>query len=90
MGRNCFHSLNGISGAQTGVDRGALDAALAPDFPCGGRCPQYGERQEFALANIPIHIEPLPRLTHEAADLMQTMRSAADLVTRHEFHQRLI
>lgn len=28
-----------VSGGQTGVDRGALDAALAADFPCGGRCP---------------------------------------------------
>jgi hypothetical protein len=28
-----------ISGAQTGVDRAALDAALAHDFPCGGWVP---------------------------------------------------
>jgi Circularly permutated YpsA SLOG family len=28
-----------VSGGQTGVDRGALDAALALDFPCGGWCP---------------------------------------------------
>ena len=28
-----------ISGGQTGVDRGALDAALAAQFPCGGWCP---------------------------------------------------
>lgn len=28
-----------ISGAQTGVDRGALDAALARGFPCGGWVP---------------------------------------------------
>jgi hypothetical protein len=29
-----------ISGGQTGVDRGALDAALSIGFPCGGWCPQ--------------------------------------------------
>jgi hypothetical protein len=29
-----------ISGGQTGVDRGALDAALAAGFPCGGWCPE--------------------------------------------------
>ena len=29
-----------ISGAQTGVDRGALDAALDAGFPCGGWCPE--------------------------------------------------
>jgi hypothetical protein len=28
-----------LSGGQTGIDRGALDAALAWDFPCGGWCP---------------------------------------------------
>ena len=28
-----------ISGGQTGVDRGALDAALELGFPCGGACP---------------------------------------------------
>jgi hypothetical protein len=28
-----------VSGGQTGVDRGALDAALAAQFPCGGWCP---------------------------------------------------
>ena len=29
-----------VSGGQTGVDRGALEAALAEGFPCGGWCPQ--------------------------------------------------
>lgn len=29
-----------ISGGQTGVDRGALDAALAAGAPCGGWCPE--------------------------------------------------
>jgi Circularly permutated YpsA SLOG family len=28
-----------VSGGQTAVDRGALDAALAAGFPCGGWCP---------------------------------------------------
>jgi Circularly permutated YpsA SLOG family len=28
-----------VSGGQTGVDRGALDAAIAAGFPCGGWCP---------------------------------------------------
>ena len=28
-----------ISGGQTGVDRGALNAALKHKFPCGGWCP---------------------------------------------------
>lgn len=29
-----------VSGGQTGVDRGALDAVLAMNFPCGGWCPE--------------------------------------------------
>lgn len=29
-----------ISGGQTGVDRGALDAALDAEVPCGGSCPK--------------------------------------------------
>lgn len=29
-----------ISGGQTGVDRGALDAALDKGWPCGGTCPE--------------------------------------------------
>ncbi|MBV9125989.1 MAG: putative molybdenum carrier protein [Planctomycetes bacterium] len=34
-----------ISGGQTGVDRAALDVALALALPCGGWCPQ-GRRAE--------------------------------------------
>lgn len=29
-----------ITGGQTGVDRGAMEAALAAGFPCGGHCPE--------------------------------------------------
>jgi len=34
-----------VSGGQTGVDRGALDAALDAGFACGGWCPE-GRRAE--------------------------------------------
>ncbi len=29
-----------VTGGQTGVDRGALDAALERGYPCGGWCPE--------------------------------------------------
>ena len=35
-----------ISGGQTGVDRGALDAALASWFPCGGWCPEARKAED--------------------------------------------
>jgi hypothetical protein len=48
-----------VSGGQTGVDRGALDAALAAGFPCGGWCP--GDRRAED-GTIPAHypLSPLP------------------------------
>ena len=38
-----------ISGGQTGVDRGALDAALAQDFPCGGWCPEGRQAEDGVI-----------------------------------------
>jgi len=37
-----------VSGGQTGVDRGALDAALESGWPCGGWCPR-GRRAEDGI-----------------------------------------
>lgn len=49
-----------VSGGQTGVDRGALDAALAAGFPCGGWCP--GDRaaedgpipERYPMSSLPV------------------------------------
>ena len=38
-----------VSGGQTGVDRAALDAALAAGFPCGGWCPRGRRAEDGAL-----------------------------------------
>lgn len=44
-----------ISGGQTGVDRGALDAALAADFPCGGWCPSGRKAEDGPIpAKYPV------------------------------------
>lgn len=46
-----------VSGGQTGVDRGALDAALAKEAPCGGWCPE-GRRAEDGVipARYPVTV----------------------------------
>jgi hypothetical protein len=48
-----------VSGGQTGVDRGALDAALAVGFACGGWCP--GDRAaEDGVIPEKYRLMPLP------------------------------
>lgn len=44
-----------ISGGQTGVDRGALDAALACGVPCGGWCPEGRKAEDGVIpARYPV------------------------------------
>jgi hypothetical protein len=44
-----------VSGGQTGVDRGALDAALSERFPCGGWCPAGRLAEDGAIpARYPV------------------------------------
>lgn len=44
-------SLKIISGGQTGVDRAALDAALARDAPCGGWCPRGRKAEDGRISH---------------------------------------
>ena len=48
-----------VSGGETGADRGALDAALARRFPCGGYCPS-GRRAEDGPIPARYPLEELP------------------------------
>ena len=41
-----------ISGGQTGVDRGALAAALDGGAPCGGWCPEDRVAEVLSLIHI--------------------------------------
>lgn len=48
-----------ISGGQTGVDRGALDAAIEDGFPCGGWCPE-GRKAENGPIPLKYPLKELP------------------------------
>jgi hypothetical protein len=68
-----------VSGGQTGVDRAALDAALARSRPCGGWCPR-GRRAEDGI--IPVHypLTETPAETYEERTRWNVRDSDATLV----------
>lgn len=48
-----------VSGGQTGVDRGALDAALEAHAPCGGWCPEGRLAEDGPIpARYPLKVLP--------------------------------
>jgi hypothetical protein len=49
-----------VSGGQTGVDRGALDAALTAGFPCGGWAPE-DRMAEDGIIPEKYPLVPLPK-----------------------------
>lgn len=69
-----------ISGGQTGVDRGALDAALVAGFECGGWCPadrgaEDGEISErYPLTPLPAAAVDAPE-KREARQIAQGYRA---------------
>ena len=52
------HPFRIVSGGQTGVDRGALDAALSLGLPCGGWCPE-GRLAEDGVIPARYPVNPL-------------------------------
>lgn len=71
-----------ISGGQTGVDRGALDAALVAGFACGGWCPadrgaEDGEIPErYPLTPLPAAAVDVPQ-KREARHIAEQYRARA-------------
>lgn len=68
-----------ISGGQTGVDRGALDAALAAGFPAGGWCPE-GRIAEDGLIPERYPLVELPRAGYRERTRRNVIDSDATLV----------
>ena len=62
-----------ISGGQTGVDRGALDAALGAGFPVGGYCPA-GRSAEDGVIPDRYPLTPLER----GGSLERTLMNVAE------------
>lgn len=62
-----------VSGGQAGVDRGALDAALSEDWPCGGWCPADRAAEDGTIPDR----YPL-RATAESDPTVRTRRNVED------------
>jgi hypothetical protein len=68
-----------VSGGQTGVDRGALDAALAAGVPCGGWCPA-GRMAEDGVIPARYPLAELPKAGYVERTLRNVRDSDATLI----------
>ena len=71
-----------VSGGQTGVDRGALDAALAAGAPCGGWCPE-GRAAEDGMIPFRYPLTILPGAGALERTRQNVIDSDATLVLNH-------
>ena len=75
-----------ISGGQTGVDRGALDAALAAAFPCGGWCPA-GRKAEDGVIAARYPLQELTRTGYPDRTLRNVRDSDGTLILHRSAHR---
>ena len=76
-------SLNKIiSGGQTGVDRAALDAALALGLDRGGRCPKGRRAEDGAIPEI-YPIGETESESYEERTRLNVQESDATLILKH-------
>jgi hypothetical protein len=68
-----------VSGGQTGVDRGALDAALEAGFPCGGWAPEGRVAEDGTLPER-YPLRELPGAGYEERTLQNVLDSDATAI----------
>ncbi|VAW18959.1 FIG00495883: hypothetical protein [hydrothermal vent metagenome] len=72
-----------ISGGQTGVDRGALDAAFEAGFACGGWCPE-GRMAEDGPIDNKYPLKAVPGGNYSGRTKMNVRDSDATLIIYHK------
>ena len=73
-----------ISGGQTGVDRGALDAALTTQFSCGGYCPK-GRKAEDGVIDERYPLTELSTAGYRQRTIRNLSESDGTLILYHGY-----
>lgn len=83
-----MRDLKIVSGAQTGVDRGALIAAALQGYPHGGWCPK-GRKAEDGVIPPEYPVTEAPTDRYEDRTRLNIECSDATLILTYEHHDRL-
>jgi predicted Rossmann fold nucleotide-binding protein DprA/Smf involved in DNA uptake len=72
-----------ITGGQAGVDRGALDACLDKNFPCGGWCPS-GRLAEDGRIDMKYPLKETEKSSYDYRTRLNVMDSDGTLIIAQE------